>query len=146
MKARIAVLSAGLAVMGPVFAAGMNIKPGLWEIQHKMDMPGASMAVPPMTRQQCITAKDIAKGDEQLTHPQPRPGEKCEMKDHSHTGDTYTLKMTCTDNGSTSTVDGKVMFDSATAYHGEFHIVGTAQGRTMHMTEHVSARRVGDCK
>lgn len=101
-----------------VYAEGMDIKPGLWEIQHKMAMNGQQMPdmqemmaqVPPEMREQmkammekngagmtdkgmtiCITPEQIAKGDVGTQDPE----NKCKMTDMKQSSNTMTMNIHC---------------------------------------------------
>ena len=100
-------------------ADGLNIKPGLWEIQHKSNVNGQDMPdmeemmanVPPEMRKQmeaamaqqgagmgkngmtvCITAEQIARGE---TGAQD-PNSDCKMLNMKQHGNTTNMSMQCT--------------------------------------------------
>ena len=149
MKSKSVLLAAGMLVSAvPAMAGGAaDMKPGLWEVVIKMEVPGMPMAMPPMTTKQCLTAEQIAKREDKLVHPASRdPSEKCELKSHERRGNTMTMTMSCTASQGTSQVKGRMIFDSPTAYHGEFDVQAAVEdGRTMHMTQHFEGKRTGDC-
>ncbi len=136
-----------VATAGPACADdGPDIQPGLWEIVTRMDAPGMPMAMPAMTSHECLTAEKIAKREKLLTHPpSSSSNQKCETKDFVHKGNTVTWRMMCHGGEGDSQGQGKVVYDSRTAYHGEIHIKARVGGRTMDMTQHIKAHRTGDC-
>lgn len=101
-----------------VYAAGMDIKPGLWEIQHKMTVDGQKMPdmqemmaqVPPEMREQmkammaqqgagvtdkgttvCVTAEQIARGEVGAQNPEGR----CKISNLKMSGNTTTMNIKC---------------------------------------------------
>lgn len=101
-----------------VFAAGMDIKPGLWEIQHKMTVDGQKMPdmqemmaqVPPEMREQmkammaqqgagmtdkgttvCVTAEQIARGEVGTQDKESR----CKISNLKMDGTTTTMDIKC---------------------------------------------------
>ena len=99
-------------------AESLNIKPGLWEIQNKMNVNGQEMPdmqkmlakVPPEMRAQmkammekngagmtdkgvtiCVTAEQIARGD----MGQHDPDSNCKMTDMKQSGNKTSMKMHC---------------------------------------------------
>jgi len=58
------MITIAAGIMLPLFLAGLalaepNMEDGMWEITMKMDMPGMSMEMPPVTFNQCLTKKDL---------------------------------------------------------------------------------------
>lgn len=111
-----AFLSTGCTL---TFAAGNDIQPGLWEIQHKTRVNGQQMPdmeemmakVPPEMRAQmksmmaqqgagisnkgvtiCITAEQIAQGETGAEVPES----DCKMTDIKQNGNKTNMKMDCT--------------------------------------------------
>jgi hypothetical protein len=101
-----------------VHAESLKIKPGLWDVQHSMNVNGQQMPttqdmmadVPPEMREKmkdmmakngaamtdkgitvCITPEQIASGD----LGQNNPDNKCKMSDKKQSGNKTTLKVHC---------------------------------------------------
>ncbi len=57
--------AAALALTLPLAALAEKpaMKPGLWEYQVKMEMPGTAYAIPPSTSQRCLTQGEINRGE-----------------------------------------------------------------------------------
>src|ERR1700737_4955910 len=75
-------------------AAGPNLKPGLWEITTTMEMPGTTMAMPPMTRTQCYTKKDVQDA-KRVAPGGIRQDQNCALKDRKMTGNKMTWNILC---------------------------------------------------
>lgn len=146
MQARVVTLAVGLACAACLARAGTDIEPGLWQIVTEMKTPGMSISLPAMTTRQCLTAAEISKRRELLAHPPSGDSaQKCKTTDFVRHGDTVTWKMSCHGGHGDSQGVGKVVYDSPTAYHGEIHVEARIDGRTMSMTQHIKARRMGAC-
>lgn len=117
--------------------AGPNMKPGLWEVTVKMEVPGMPMAIPPMTTQHCITKED----------PVPRtqkPSEECEITDQSVSGDTVTWRVRCKSGGMTTVGTGNITYQGD-SYRGSIQMQMSEGGRPpMNMTQTLSGKRIGD--
>jgi hypothetical protein len=124
-----------------------DIEPGQWEVVTHMEMAGMPMTMPPMTVQHCLSAEDIAKREDELAHPASRdPNEKCALKHRDIKGNSMTMTMACKGSKGDSEVKGSIVFDTPTAYHGEFEVTAAMEGgRTVHMTQHFEAKRTGNC-
>lgn len=123
-----------LLIIVPVYAADLNIKPGLWQWTTTMEMPGMPFAVPPVTYSSCITKKD-------LVPKQPKEDKNCKVLDNKITDSSVQWKMVCKGNGGQVVSDGKISYSGSTA-KGEIKIV--TQGMTM--TSKISGQRTGACK
>lgn len=141
------ILALVLAASCPVaaLAAGATpMRPGLWEITVKMSMAGVPMTLPAHTFKRCVTQKDIDKS-QGVPQPHTENGMTCAVKKRERSGNTERYTVLCTGKQGSMTVNGTTTFDSETAYHAEVHTSGTVAGRSLDSTEHVQARRVGDC-
>ena len=143
MKSSLPLLLLALAA-APVWAADHPMTtPGLWEISVQMQMSGMPYAMPPRTVQQCVTQQmlDRNKG---VPDPQTRPGSQCKLDGVQHSGGTTKWAMTC--SGETPMHgEGSMTYDSASAYHGEMHLVMDMHGRQTEMTQTMQGKRIGDC-
>ena len=117
---------------GFALAGGVNMKPGLWEITTKINMPGMSM--PPQTTTQCLTKDD-------LVPKSTSPNQECKITDMKTSGNTVTWTMKCSGQGGESTATGEVTYNGDT-YEGTMVMTQNGTKITMHMT----GRRIGDCK
>lgn len=146
MQVRTVVVCLGLAGLTGAAGAGQpQIQPGLWEIVTQVKTAGMSMSMPAMTARQCLTAEEIAKRGKLLAHPPKSSRQHCETKDFVHKGNTVTWTMVCRGGQGDSQGEGRVVYDSRTAYHGRIHIKARVRGRTMDMTQHIQAHRMGQC-
>jgi hypothetical protein len=139
-------LALGILAM-EAYAAGPNMKPGLWEITTTVDMPnmpGMPMAMQPMTRTQCYTQKDV--DDAKKVAPNgSRKGEDCELKDHKVTGNKVTWRVQCQGKRAASGTGEMVL--KGDSYDGTIKVTSVDPRRgEMHMTQHIKGKRVGDCK
>jgi len=114
--------------------AGPNMKEGQWEITTKMEMPGMPMQIPPQTRNQCLTKKDVV--------PQKvEPGQDCKMVTKKIKGDTVTWVMEC------ETSEGPTVLDGHVTYKGEIFegVIKMKQGGK-EITQKLSGRWIGKCE
>ena len=70
----------------------LNMQEGKWEITTKTEMVGMSMSMPPMTRTQCLTKKDLVPQDSQQ-------GSECKITDTKVVGNTVTWTIKCHGHG-----------------------------------------------
>ncbi|HSF22056.1 MAG TPA: DUF3617 family protein, partial [Burkholderiales bacterium] len=66
-----------------------NMREGEWEMKVKIEMPSVPMAVPPQVMQRCITKKDLADAERNLSGPLPGDS-RCKITDHKMQGNTAT--------------------------------------------------------
>ena len=115
--------------------ASPNIKEGLWEITTKMDMPGMPIAIPPHTHTQCITKED-------LVPQKPEKSMECEITSRKIVGNTVSWTMECRSKEGITIMNGKITY-KGDRFDGEIKIK-TPDG--MEMTQHISGKRIGECK
>ena len=135
MKSTFGVLLV-LATIGAVQAAS-DMKPGLWEYQVKMEIPGMPVAMPAATYKHCLTQSDVDKG--QLSQ-NPRQDSKCETKNLSRDGGKISYDIVC--SGDASMTGHYDFLISESEMHGSGNI--STNGQTMKNT--MNAKRIGDCK
>lgn len=114
--------------------SGPNMQEGLWEITTKMDMPGMPMSMPATKHTQCITKENIVPESYQ-------PDQECRITKTKVLGDTVTWTVEC------DSPEGKSRLTGQITYHGdkfEGTINITMEG--MEIIQHMSGRRIGDCK
>ncbi len=124
---------AGLAFAEP------NMQEGMWEISMKTEMPGMKMDMPPMKFSQCLTKKDLV--------PQKKEkNEDCKMIDTRIDGNTVTWVMQCRMKDGTMDSTGKITY-KGNGFDGVMKaVMNTKDTGKMEITQHMSGRRVGDCK
>jgi hypothetical protein len=124
----------------PAYAAGINMRDGMWEITTKMEMTGKSdVVMPQQTVRHCITKKDL--NDPRKTTPSA--DSRCKMSDYKLQGNTATWKMAC-DAQAGMTGTGTVNY-SGDSYSGNQTMAMTRSGQVMNMKMAFSGRRLGDC-
>lgn len=124
----LAVISAASAVVG--------ITDGMWEVTTKMDMPGMpmEMEMPAVTFTQCLTRENqVPQNKDQ--------NEGCKITHSEIRGTTVSWEMQCISNGQTMKGIGKVTYKGDTFTGGM-----TIESDGMNMTQHLSGRRIGECK
>lgn len=134
MNRTIALLGLGgwLAALPALAADGMQ--PGQYEYTMKMEMPGMSMAMPPMTAQHCLTQADIDQGRQYENRQSPG----CQTKNFQQSPGKAGMEFTCQDG---TTGKGEYSFGSD-SLSGKTTM--TRNGQTFVMT--MAARRTGDCR
>ncbi len=144
MLKRIA-LTAAIAVMflwGTFAFAGVNLHEGLWEITTKMEMQGMPMKMPARKHTQCLTKKNMLKT---MVPKEQDQEEECKITDTKISGNTVTWTMKCRGEDAME-VTGK------TTYHGDTFegtitmISNDPEEGKMKMINHISGRRIGECK
>ncbi len=117
-----------------ISSADVTMNDGLWEISSKMEVPGMPMEMPPVKFKQCLTSKDSIPQNKNDLH-------NCKIKSSDINGSTVTWEMHCMNDGQTMISKGKTTYSNDT-FKGE---VKTAMNG-MNMTQHMSGRRLGNCK
>ncbi len=116
-----------------------NMQDGMWEITMKTEMPGMPMEMPPMKFSQCLTKKDFV--------PQKKErNEDCKMVSTKVVGSTVTWVMQCRMKDGTMDSTGKITYKGG-GFDGVIEaVINDARSGKMEMTQHMSGRRIGDCK
>jgi len=132
----IVVTAAVLSSVSISFAgSGPNMQEGLWEITIKMEMPGMPVSMPPMTHTQCITNENM------VPRGSPQQAEECKITESKVDGDTVTWTMECDSPEGKARATGKITYAGDT-FKGTIKM--TMQG--METIQHLSGRRIGDCR
>ena len=125
-------------------AAGPDMKPGLWEVTVKMDVPGMPQGMQTQTTQRCVTAKDL--GDPRKVGPgsDPRTASQCEVSNHRMQGNTATWEMAC--KGPEQMKGTGSMTYEGDRYSGVNRMTMNQGGQVMTMTMNYAGRYLGECK
>lgn len=115
--------------------SGPNMKEGLWEITTKMQMQGMNM--PPVKHTQCITKNDL------VPQGSGQPGQECQITDVKVNGNTVKWTMKCTGQGGNVKGTGEITYSGDT-FKGTMTI--SIPQANMEMTNHLSGKRIGNCK
>jgi hypothetical protein len=118
-------------------AGGAGMKPGLWEINTTMELPGLPFAPPPTTMTHCYTAEEV--GDRERFVPQ-QEGD-CRVTDTTTSGNRITWTVVCSGENS-GRGSGEMVFTGDSAYTGS--MVFEMEGMTM--KSRYQARRLGNCQ
>lgn len=129
-----------LLFLATVAFADVNMDDGMWEITMKMEMPGMPMEMPPITSTQCLTKKDNVP-------QQQGKGVDCKMISHKIEGNTVSWVITCRmKEGGTAESTGTITY-SGKSFKGTMKTVMNEPGaEKMEVTQHMSGKRIGDCK
>jgi hypothetical protein len=130
-------LLVSLAFTSSVFAE-LNMQDGKWEITTNVEMKGMP-PMPPTKFTQCITRKDAI--------PQkPENNQDCKVTNNKVSGDTVTWSMQCKSKEGTMDSNGKITYKNDT-FDGivNMNMDGPKTGK-MQMTQHMSGKRIGNCK
>ncbi len=119
-------------------SAGMDMKDGLWEITTKMEMPGMPMEIPAVKHTQCLTSKNNVPQDSETDKEH---AQDCKIKNTDVKGNTVTWEVHCISEGKPVKSIGKVTYKGDT-FEGETKM----EMESMNMTQHMSGRRIGNCK
>jgi len=138
----LAVTIVGVFLWGTFAFAGVDMHEGLWEITTKMEMPGMPMQMPARKHTQCLTKKNMLKT---MVPKEQTQEEECKITDQKISGNTMTWIMKCSGKDAME-VTGK------TTYHGDTFegtitmISNDPEEGKMKMINHISGRRIGECK
>lgn len=134
------VVILGLFLWGSHAIGGPNMQEGLWEITARLEMPGMPSSMPSVTHTytQCITKEDLVP---QASWVVEQGQQRCELKKRVEE-DTVYWTLRCHTEQGTTVVDGRVTYMGKT-FEGEMRIK-TPEG--MEVIQHISGRRIGDCK
>lgn len=130
-------LLVSLAFTSSVFAE-LNMQDGKWEITTNVEMKGMP-PMPPTKFTQCITRKDAI--------PQkPENNQDCKVTNTKVSGDTVTWSMQCKSKEGTMDSNGKITYKNDT-FDGivNMNMDGPKTGK-MQMIQHMSGKRIGNCK
>ena len=126
-----------LTLISICFAGSVpNMREGKWEITTKMEMPGMPMSMPPVKNTQCLTKKDLVPQNSQ-------PGQECTVSQTKVTGNTVTWTVQCKGQGGDMKGTGEMTY-SGDSLKGTIKI--PMPQANMEMTNHITGRRIGDCK
>jgi len=122
-------------------AAAPDMKEGLWEITttSKMEMPGMSMAMPPVKYTQCLTKSDFVPKKEE-------PGQECEKMSVNVSGNTVSWSIKCKSKEGIIKGTGQITYKGNT-YEGVMNMTfpdqGGGEGK---MTSNMTGKWMGNCK
>ncbi|MGI9486693.1 MAG: DUF3617 domain-containing protein [Geminicoccaceae bacterium] len=135
---RVSALTPALAALtfsSAVFAAGVPITPGLWEITTQNSMLGTE-EVNQQCMQEAVFDPTAILGDE----------EGCELSNETISGNTIDYDLACVDEGQQGSATGHFSFTiDGDQGNGNVDITFKVGGETMNMQYSMAAARVGDC-
>lgn len=126
-----------------LFAAPSTMQEGKWEVTMKMEMEGAPFPMPPMVFTQCIKKEDLKDPNKTLPGSSDKKKD-CTVKDYAVSGSKVTWKMQCKDGSAGS---GEMIYKGTTSYSGVLKMETVdKKHRASKMVQHISGKRIGDCK
>lgn len=130
-----------LLLITPISFVGADpdIQEGRWEITTKTEMPGMPVTIPPIKHTQCLTKND-------LVPQKPEKGQECKITQTKIDGNTVTWVIQCSTQKSVMKGTGKITYKGG-SLDGIINMTlnDPNQGK-MNMINHISGRRIGDCK
>jgi len=141
-KVILTVTIIGVLLWGTFAFAGVNLHEGLWEITTKMEIQGMPMKMPARKHTQCLTKENMLKT---MVPKEQAQEEECKITNQKISGNTVTWVMKCSGEDAME-VTGK------TTYHGDTFegtitmISNDPEEGKMKMINHISGRRIGECK
>jgi Protein of unknown function (DUF3617) len=141
-KTVLATAIAGIVLLGTSAFARVDLHEGLWEITTKMEMPGMPMQMPARKHTQCLTKKNLL---ETMVPKEQTQEEECKIIDQKISGNTVTWTMKCS---------GKDAMEATgkNTYHGDTFegtitmISNDPDDGKMKIINHISGKRIGECK
>ena len=117
-------------------SAEVDMKNGMWEVTTKWEIPGMPMGMEMSSAKfnQCLT-------DENNVPRSNGENGECKITHSEVNGNTVFWEMQCTGQGQDMTGIGKITYSGDTFTGGM-----TIEAEGMNMTQHLSGRRIGDCK
>src|SRR5262245_18162093 len=114
----------------PAQAAAPNMKPGMWEITMKMDMPGMPGGMPPQVVKQCLTQKD-AENPQKFAQG-GSGSERCQFSNYQLKGNTASWDMAC--KGAEEMTGSGTMTFAGDSYTGTTRMSMKSGGQAHNMT------------
>ncbi len=128
----LSVIFAGLAAGAP------NMQDGKWEITTKIEMEGLPVNMPPQKHTICMTKQNAVPQKQEKS-------DECKMTENRVVGDTVYWTVQChTKDGSTEG-KGKITY-KGNSFDGIFTMTGKQGGEKINMKNHMSGKRIGECK
>ncbi len=127
-------------LLGSGVASGEpDMQEGMWEMTIKTEMPGMPMEMQPMKFNQCLTRKNLV--------PQNREkSEDCRIISTKVDGNTVTWAAQCRMKDGIADSTGKITY-LGKSFSGVVKVVMNMKDTgKMEVTQHMSGRRIGDCK
>lgn len=137
------------AILGAVLAGGRaanaadhpNVQPGNWEITVSMEIAGMPPR-PAMTSSHCVKPDQVKDSQSFADSMQERNRGKCKVSDLEFESDKLSYSFAC-DSGTTGT--SEIVF-AGTTYEGTNKMTVPGHGNgPMTITQHIKAKRIGDC-
>jgi hypothetical protein len=141
-RVTIAVAIAGVFLWGTFAFAGVNMHEGLWEITTKMEMEGMPMQMPARTITQCLTKKNMLKT---MVPKEQAQEEECKITDQKISGNTVTWVMKCKGENAME-MTGKTTYRGNTFEGTMIMISNDPNEGKMKIINHISGKRIGECK
>lgn len=136
MKMKLVLAIAALVSLPTAVLAGNGIRPGMWEVTSKMEMPGMPMAMPATTVKHCYTKEDVKDQKKVITRDKD-----CKVTDLKSSGNKVTWKMVCIGKNA-GTFTGETLF-SGDSYDSVMKMQSGGKGGSM--TIKANGKRVGNC-
>ena len=136
MKMKLVFAIAALVSLPTAVLANNGIRPGMWEVTSKMEMPGMPMAMPAATVKHCYTKEDVKDQKKVITRDKD-----CKVTELKGSGNKVTWKMVCIGKNA-GTFTGETLF-SGDSYDSVMKMQSNGKGRSM--TIKAKGKRVGNC-
>lgn len=141
-KTALAITIAGICLWGTFAFAGVNLHEGLWEITTKMEMQGIPMQMPARKHTQCLTKKNMLKT---MVPKEQDQDEACKITDQKISGNTVTWVMKCKGEDAME-MTGKTTYRGDTFEGSMIMISNDPDEGKMKIINHISGKRIGECK
>lgn len=128
-----------LASIGP--AGSTSLKPGLYAIELRVELPNLGDALPPKTIERCIESAHAATSKGFTVLMENNPLTACPASDETTDDDRLTFQIACPGGNAAKAT---AVFDLASDRF-EGRIKMNMGGKNMTMSEVQRGRRIGDC-
>lgn len=128
----------GIFLLGTPAFAELNMHEGLWEITTKTEMPGMPMQMPARKHRQCLTTSKMEpKVQSQEDH--------CKISDRKISGNTLRWVIKCSGENAMQAI-GKIEY-YGDSFEGTITMkANDPEAGEMNIVNHLSGRRIGECK
>jgi len=133
----VAALAVSLIFTGSA-AAAPNMQDGKWEITSRTEIEGMPMNMPPYKYTLCLTKQNAVPQKQEKN-------EECKMTESRVVGDTIFWTVQCRTKEGSTEGKGKITY-KGNSFDGIFTMTGKEGGEKINIKNHMSGKRIGECK
>lgn len=140
---KLAVLALGVSLAATAAAKGLNMQPGLWQMEVKATVTGLPFQMAPRSHsfKKCLTRDDVQNPWNNI---EKNTKENCKYSNLKTSARHMSWTMKCSGNGNVEGT-GEITLDSPTRYRGRTDMTIHQGGQTMKTHADVTGHRLGPC-